>query len=60
MPGTVKSLEIRGKSIAIPERNQVQRSSVVFAAYKVQYGQISAIMARVREEPYLNATIWDK
>ena len=60
LPGTVKALEIRGKSIAIPERNQVQRSSVVFAAYKIQYGQIRAIMARVREEPYLHTTLWDK
>ena len=60
LPGTVKELVIRGKSIPIPERNQVQRSSAVFAVYKVQYGQIRAIMARVREEPYLHATVWDK
>lgn len=60
LPGTVKELVIRGKQIAIPERNQVQRSSAVFAVYKVQYGQIRAIMARVREEPYLHATLWDK
>lgn len=60
LPGTVKELLIRGRHVVIPERNQVQRSSTVFAVYKVQYGQIRAIMARVLEESYLNATIWDR
>lgn len=60
LPGTVKNLHIRGAEIAIPERNQVQRSSVVMAAYKVEYRHIKAIMARVREEGYLATTPWDR
>lgn len=60
LAGTVKTLEIRGKTIVLPERNQVQRSSAAFAAYKIEYGHIKAIMARVREEPYLHVTVWDK
>lgn len=60
LPGTVKTLNIRGNTIVLPERNMVQRSSFVFAAYKVEHGHIKAIMARVREEPYLNSTVWDR
>ena len=60
LPGTVKTLNIRGNTIVLPERNMVERSSSVFAAYKVEHGHIKSIMARVREEPYQNTTIWDR
>lgn len=60
LPGTVKTLEVRGKTIVLPERNLVERSSFVLAAYKIEHGHIKAIMARVREEPYRNAVLWDR
>lgn len=60
LPGTVKTLNVRGKVIELPERNMVQRSSFVMAAYKIEYGHIKSIMARVREEAYLYSTVWDR
>jgi hypothetical protein len=58
VPGTVERVTSHGRTIEVPPRNRVARSTYCYELFKIEDGRIRAIMAFLKWVPFGTSVGW--